>query len=452
VERRWLGPVWLAAVVLAIYLPDAGQGFIKDDFAWIASSRLASAGDVWGYVARPASGFFRPIVALSFGIDGILFGLRPLGYGLTNLALVGVCAAGIWRLAGALALTPAARLIAAAIWARNFPGIGMAVLWISGRTALLLCACAVWAADALLRGRPILAGVLALAAMLSKEEAVALPLVFALWLAIRSTGASRWRAIAAGAWPAWIALALYAGLRLRTPAMTFTTAPGVYQARLDAMRFAENMLEYLDRSSTGAIAVALAAVLIAWRRPRLDATARRTLLMAAAWFAGLFAITVWLPVRSSLYAVTPAVAPAIAAALVVSRAWDGRGTASPVRQRWAMALALALPVTLWPIYHLRNQRLAHEARLSAAALRTITPLADASPPITGLVFVDDQRVRPSLYQSFGPHFPEAVALTLGRSIPVSLDNTPEPGLARPIASAPTTRRFRLENGRLIETR
>jgi hypothetical protein len=108
VERRWLGPVWLAAVVLAIYLPDAGQGFIKDDFAWIASSRLGSAGDVWGYVARPASGFFRPIVALSFGIDGILFGLRPLGYGLTNLALVGVCAAGIWRLAGALALTPAA--------------------------------------------------------------------------------------------------------------------------------------------------------------------------------------------------------------------------------------------------------------------------------------------------------------------------------------------------------
>jgi len=65
------------------------------------------------------------------------------------------------------------------------------------------------------------------------------------------------------------------------------------------------------------------------------------------------------------------------------------------------------------------------------------------------VFVDDQRVRPSLYQAFGPHLPDAVALTLGRSIPVSLDNTPDAALARPIAGGGGTRRFRLENGTLV---
>jgi hypothetical protein len=300
--------------------------------------------------------------------------------------------------------------------------------------------------------------------MLSKEEAVALPLVFALWLAIRPASADdaagaaappaarRWRAIAAGTWPAWVALAIYVLLRLRTSAMTFATAPGVYQARVDAMRFVDNMLEYLDRSSTGAAAVVLAAALVAWRWPRLDARARRTLAMAAAWFAGLFAITVWLPVRSSLYAVTPAVAPAIAAALLVSRIWDGPGTSGPGRQRWVLVLAIAAPVALWPIYHLRNQRLANEARLSAEVLRMIAPLREASPAISGLVLVDDPRVRPSLYQAFGPHLPDAVALTLGRSIPVSLDNTPEPSLAQPIADGPGTRRFRLENGTLIASR
>jgi hypothetical protein len=157
---------------------------------------------------------------------------------------------------------------------------------------------------------------------------------------------------------------------------------------------------------------------------------------------------VWLPVRSSLYAVTPAVAPALAAALVVSRIWDGSGTGTPVRPRWAIVLALVLPIALWPIYHLRNQRLANEARLSHATLRTIAPLRDASPPIAGLVFVDDQRVRPSLYQAFGPHLPDAVALTLGRSIPVSLDNTPDAALARPIAGGDGRRRFRLESGAL----
>jgi hypothetical protein len=457
VKARQLGPLWLTAVVLAIYLPDVGQGFIKDDFAWIGSSRLERAADLWGYVAHPASGFFRPLVALTFGLDALVFGLHPLGYGLTNLALVGLCAAGVWRLAGALGLASDARLVAAAIWALNFHGINLSVLWISGRTALLLCACAVWAADALVRGRPIRAGVLALAAMLSKEEAVALPVVFAIWLAIlppsvdaaARSGANRWRAVVAGTWPTTLALAISALLRLRTSAMTFATAPGVYQARLDAGRFVDNLLEYLDRSSTGAVAVALAACLLAWRRPRLDAPARRTLAIAAAWFAGLFAITVWLPVRSSLYAVTPAVASAMAAALVVSRTWDDVGTG---RRRIAVAVALVLPVALWPIYHLRNQRLANEARLSAAVLRDIAPLGAVKPPLAGVVVVDDPRVRPSLYQAFGPHLPDAVALTIGRSIPVSLDNTPEPGLALPIPDGPATRRFRLENGRLIDAR
>jgi hypothetical protein len=396
-------------------------------------------------------------VALTFGLDEILFGLNPLGYGLTNLALVGLCAAGVWRLGGALGLEPFARLVAAAIWALNFHGINMAVLWISGRTALLLCAAAVWAGDALLRGRPIRAGALALVAMLSKEEAVALPLIFAIWLAIppawdddvAAPASHRWRAVAAGTWPTALALAIYVLLRLRTTAMTFATAPGVYQARLDAGRFVDNLLEYLDRSSTGAVAVALAACLLAWRRPRLDAPARRTLALAAAWFAGMFAITVWLPVRSSLYACTPAVASALVAALVVSRARDGL-TAG--RQRIALAAALALPVLLWPIYSLRNQRLANEARLSTTVVRTIVPLRGAVPAIDGLVFVDDQRVRPSLYQAFGPHLPDAVALTIGRPIPVSLDNTPEPALAQPLPAGPTTRRFLLENGRLIEAR
>jgi hypothetical protein len=453
-RRAWVGPLWLAAIVLAIYLPDVGQGFIKDDFAWIRSSRLASAADLAGLVSRPASGFFRPVVALTFGVDARLFGLDAFGYGLTNLALLGLCAAGVWRLACALGLAPAGRLVAAAVWALNFHGVNMAVLWLSGRTALLLCAAATWAADALLRGRPILAGTLALAAMLSKEEAVALPLIFAIWLAVvplRVVGvaASRLRAVAAGAWPTALALVVYGLLRSRTTAMTFTTAPGVYQARLDPGRFVENAVEYLDRSSTLAVAVALAACLVAGRWPRLDAGQRRVLVLSAVWFAGMFAITVWLPVRSSLYACAPAAASAIAAALIASHAWDA---IPDRRRRLALPVALLLPIGLWPVYHARNQRLANEARLSAEVMRTLTGLASAQPPVDGLIVTDDARARPSLYQAFGPHLPDAAALALGRPVPVSLDNTPEASLAPALPTGIATRRFRLENGRLIEAR
>jgi hypothetical protein len=447
-----LGPLWLAAVVLAIYLPDLGQGFIKDDFAWIRSSRLGGPGDLVRLVTEPASGFFRPLVALSFAANVETFDLHAFGYGVTNLALLGACAAGLWRLAAALGLAPGARLVAAAIFCLNFHGIHLALLWISGRTALLLCATATWAAVAAVRGRPLRAGVLAFAAMLSKEEAVALPLVFAAWAALRADGgsaATRVRAALHAAWPSGLALVVYGVLRSRTAAMTFATAPSFYQARLDASGVASNVLEYLDRSTTLAAAVTLVACLVARRLPRLDAADRRRLALAAIWVAAMFAITVWLPVRSSLYAVTPSIGTALAASLVIARVWDGVGTRTA---RLAIAGALLLPLALWPVYHARNQRLANEARLSAMVMRTLAPLRDAAPASDGAVFVDDPRARPSLYHAFGPHLPDAVALAIGRSIPVSLDNTPGAGLSGPTPNSPSTRRFRLENGRLIDAR
>ena len=439
--------LWLVAVVAAVYLPDLGQGFIKDDFAWIRGSRLASAADVVRLVTEPASGFFRPVVGLSFGLNERLFGLHAFGYGATNLLLLAVAAAGVWRLAAALGLPPIGRIVAAAVWSLNFHGINLALLWISGRTALLLCAAAVWSADALVRGRPVAAGGLALVAMLSKEEAVLLPAVFAAWAVIRHDGPipARVRAAAGAAWPTAVALGVYALLRVRTSAMTFATAPSFYQARVDAGTFADNLLEYADRSATLAVLVTLAAVLVARRRPTLDAGVRRTLAIAAVWIVGLFAVTIWLPVRSSLYAVTPAVGAALAAAAIVSTLW----AAMPASRRRPTAVAaLLLPVLLWPVYHARNQRLANEARLSASAMATLSALRGAQPAVEALVLVDDGAARPSLYHAFGSLAPDAAALALGRPIPVSLDNTPD-DLSRPLPSGVVTRRFRLTEGRLV---
>ena len=85
-------------------------------------------------------------------------------------------------------------------------------------------------------------------------------------------------------------------------------------------------------------------------------------------------------------------------------------------------------------------------------MRTLSGYAGAAPPLTGAVLVDDARARPSLYHAFGGLLPDAAALAFGRSIPVSLDNTPEPSLSRPVPDGPATRRFRLENGRLVDAR
>ena len=58
--------------------------------------------------------------------------------GVTNVALALVGAALVYGLARAFSLPWGAAAFAGSLWLLNFHGINMAVLWISGRTALLL--------------------------------------------------------------------------------------------------------------------------------------------------------------------------------------------------------------------------------------------------------------------------------------------------------------------------
>ena len=43
------------------YLPDLGRGFIKDDYAWVAGSRVTSGTDLLALFTRQ-DGFYRPLV------------------------------------------------------------------------------------------------------------------------------------------------------------------------------------------------------------------------------------------------------------------------------------------------------------------------------------------------------------------------------------------------------
>ena len=98
---------------------------------------LADRQDLVALFARH-TGFYRPLVALSFAADYAAFGNRPLGYGLTDLSLAIACAALIYLLLRSLLLSAYASVAGSALWLLNFHGIDMAVLWTSGRTALLL--------------------------------------------------------------------------------------------------------------------------------------------------------------------------------------------------------------------------------------------------------------------------------------------------------------------------
>ena len=200
----------LAGAFLLIYLPDAGHGFISDDFRWIVESRSGSVSDLVALLGAN-TGFYRPVVSWSFAADHAVWATSPFGYGLTNLLLCLATAATLFALARRLALPSSAALLTAGVWLFNFHAVNMAVLWLSGRTALLASLFSLATAHAMLGGRSLLAGAVALLAMLSKEEAIALPALFSAYLVLTERRAgSLVRTL-----PLWAALVVYVALRLQ---------------------------------------------------------------------------------------------------------------------------------------------------------------------------------------------------------------------------------------------
>ena len=100
---EWRAALEITAVFLLTYLPGLGRGFIKDDFAWIASNQVTGAGELVGLFTGTAD-FYRPVVRLSFAADWWLFGVEPLAYGLTNLAILLAAAVVLRALALALGM------------------------------------------------------------------------------------------------------------------------------------------------------------------------------------------------------------------------------------------------------------------------------------------------------------------------------------------------------------
>jgi hypothetical protein len=436
--------VWLAFVA-AVYLPDLGRGFLRDDFAWIAAGREALLRP--STIVRPTiAGFYRPMVTASFAADYARHGLDPRAYAFTNLFLYAACAVLVFVLLLQLGVNVAAASVAALAWALNPHGINMALLWISGRTSLLLTLFALLATLAFVRGHRI-AGILFLVcALASKEEATLLPVVLVVWLLCLNRGTRR--SVAFDVAAMGLAVAVYLVVRHRTPAFTFSTAPWFYRPTTDMRLLARNVLEYLDRGATAAALITIAAACIYRRAILLDSPARRLLGCAAAWFVCGYALTVWIPVRSSLYAVFPSVGAAIACGVVIDRL---RQSASTSRGDVALASVLASSLLLIPAYWIRNDAWVEPARVSNRIVNVIAADAGALPNRGTIVFEETDRSGAAGFSSaFGGLAGRAVQLLAGDSVDAQIRFASEG--ARPPDDAIAIAWYRIENGRVSRVR
>ena len=402
-----------AVAVCAIYLPDLGHGFLRDDFRWIRVGHLGSASDVVRVFASEV-GFYRPLVLASFGLEHALFGLAPFPYGLTNLLLLFACAGLLVRLSRALRLTPVAAVAAALIWMLNFHAVSMALLWFSGRTALFLALFGLLAALSTIAGRRWWAAGWCLLALLSKEEAVVFPFVLAAWTwysTERDTAVPA-RRTAHQSWPMFAALALYAVLRIHSGAFGPATAPSYYQFTTSIPLLLRNVGEYFDRACTVSVAVGLIAFAVCRHRLSLTTAETRACAFGALWLVCGFAITVFLPVRSDLYALAPSLGAALAAGVVIQ--WAER--VEPARMRRTLTVLAVLPFVLIPVYRARNVRWVAPANISARVVSDLERDAATLPAGAQVVLVDDPSAGRPLQNAFGGLLPDAMTIVIGRGV------------------------------------
>lgn len=171
----------IAVVIALSYAPLLGAGFASDDHALVLGRSLELseipgffAGDLWQGTPN-ATGYYRPLMMTSLAVDHLLWGDWAGGYHLHSIAWHIGCVVLLYLLIARVA-GGAAGLLAAAFFGLH-PLQSEAVAFISARndpmaTALLLAAILLAAPKRPGTPRLALAGLAALAACLTKENAI----------------------------------------------------------------------------------------------------------------------------------------------------------------------------------------------------------------------------------------------------------------------------------------
>ncbi|MBS1856202.1 MAG: tetratricopeptide repeat protein [Acidobacteria bacterium] len=232
----------LLAGAAAAFGASLGSGFHFDDYDIFADPTLGSAGG-WIQVWAPRQ--TRPLTFFTFWLNRQLGGGDALGYHLFNLVFHLAAVALAYECLRRL-VTPRAAFIGAAVFAIHpIQAEAVNYVWARGIVlASLLCLAALWY---WIEGRPWLAVLWFLLALLAKEEVAAFPLLLA-WLDWRESAPRarrRWLPVAA-----MLALSLCAGARVVWATMVTPGAPAGLQAGISPLQYllvqGGSLLRYLQ--------------------------------------------------------------------------------------------------------------------------------------------------------------------------------------------------------------
>ena len=436
---RWLAPVLVALLSGLVFINAAPDVALHDDKFFVPSrfnldggslSRMFG-GDSWSATGSSA-GVYRPLLLLSFAIDGAMFGRSPRGYHVTNILLHAAAAAALYGLLLALlrrnaidatkSTLPVVAAAGAALVFGVHPVHSESVDSIFNRSDILVTlgvVAGLWVIQRWEDRRPVLAwslaGLIYLASLLCRESAVSMPVLAALmvWVLHREDS---WRRLARRLAPVLTQigpLALYLLLRQSALSGTGSQAPTLaenvdpnagfgYQVRLalETLREYSRMIvwpdplraSYEDFGVTAVwasllvlgVAVALA---VAFRRrgplitfglmffyvallPSTRLATASTLTLSVGGHV-LFQPASGLVLVAERVVYFPSVgfASVLAASLFALGRWRGLGTAG--------IASLVLCVVLAPVTYLRNEDWQSEVALWQAETRAAPQNGDA---------------------------------------------------------------------------
>ncbi len=356
-SSRWLDGACLlsplvALAALAWSLRGAPLGApVADDFEFL--HRVVFPSGSGAFDSMGASYYWRPLSRQAwFPLVSPLLLAAPGFVAAFHVAILGVTAFLLARLARRIVPWPAAALVAAAIIASE-PARAL-VTWPSGIQHLLAALCLALTAHETFAGRRWSAALAALAAALSHELGALAFVLLGTGGLLRRTGRGAWldaglAAVLAGAWAAGYRLALAHGVRLPEGGLAKAAAgwTGALDLGLGAALNAETLRALYAgplRAVTGVLfAVSLVVLFLPSRRAQLRAVAPLLgATLALAWL-GLFPLASLLPDWNAWRAFVPVLALAFAVALACARAHAALGLAVVALRVLALAGAEPAP-------------------------------------------------------------------------------------------------------------
>lgn len=409
-RKKW--PLWLLALIatlqILIFAPYVGKGFVKDDFTWLENVVPDGKVDYLRSFTQ-TTGFFRPLVGFSFGVQYQVYGMNPRPYGLFNLFLHVFNIILVYLLLSSWEKTRSSAIWIAALFALNSKGVNMAVGWISGRTTLLFSFFMLLTLIVYLRLpkksaiRFLLISIFYFAALLSKEEAVVAPLfifLLAFFFGGEDTGKMgvlrRFKDGFGSVVVFILPLIVYVLLRFQSNAMTPFNAPDYYKYSFSPLLLLDNLIEYINRTGLldfyflGALLlfVFVFSVLLKKKARREERFNRREFYWGLVWFLCFLLPSLPLPARSSLYIYFPQIGLHVSVFVAMVFLW-GKLVFTKPSQRYAVLIFACLLLLGWVRYlYLKSVSIGERGEISARFSGQVVQAVSEIPPWSRVFIID----------------------------------------------------------------